>query len=92
MGASLAAMISAVRQIANTYFLQPTSLGLKAGRPSTTKGTATLSDMKTETVRLNVDIDRELHTQLKLRAVYSQTTVADLVRQILKYSKHQLSN
>ena len=65
---------------------QTTSLGLKAGRPSTTKETASLSDLKRETVRLNVDIDRELHTQLKLQAVRSQTTVADLVRQLLKNS------
>lgn len=65
---------------------QPTSIGLKTGRPSVAKESVSLSDLKTDTVRLNVDIDRELHTQLKLRAVHSQTTIADLVRQLLKAS------
>ena len=65
---------------------QSNSLGLKTGRPSATKEAATLTALKADTVRLNVDIDRELHTQLKLRAVHSQTTIADLVRQLLKAS------
>lgn len=63
-----------------------TEIGLRAGRPSATKKTATMADLKGDTIRLNVDIDRELHTQLKLRAIHSQTTLADLVRQLLKNS------
>ena len=66
--------------------VQSNSLGLKTGRPSANKEAATLTALKADTVRLNVDIDRELHTQLKLRAVHSQTTIADLVRQLLKAS------
>ncbi len=65
---------------------QSTDLGLKTGRPSAAQEAASLADLKTDTVRLNVDIDRELHTQLKLRAVHAQTTIADLVRQLLKAS------
>lgn len=65
---------------------QTTPIGLKAGRPSANKEAASLSNLKANTVRLNVDIDRDLHTQLKLRAVHSQTTIADLVRQLLKAS------
>lgn len=61
-------------------------LGLRAGRPSATKATTTLADLKSDTIRLNVDIDRELHTQLKLRAIHSQITLAELVRQLLKNS------
>lgn len=63
-----------------------TELGLQAGRPSATKEATTLADLKGDTIRLNVDIDRELHTQLKLRAIHSQTTLAELVRQLLKNS------
>ncbi len=59
------------------------ALGIKAGRPSADQRTTNLADLKAETVRLNVDIERELHTKLKLRAVHSQRTVADIVRELL---------
>jgi hypothetical protein len=59
------------------------NIGLKAGRPSASTPTATLADLKAETVRLNVDIDRDLHTKLKLRAVRSQRTITDLVTELL---------
>ena len=59
------------------------NIGLKAGRPSAAQPAVSLADLKAETVRLNVDIERELHTKLKLRAVHSQRTVADLVRELL---------
>ncbi len=59
------------------------NIGLKAGRPSASAPAATLADLKAETVRLNVDIDRELHTKLKLQAVRSQRTITDLVTQLL---------
>ena len=59
------------------------ALGIKAGRPSADQPAAKLADLKVETVRLNVDIERELHTKLKLRAVHSQRTVADIVRELL---------
>lgn len=59
------------------------AIGLKAGRPSAAQAALSLSDLKAETVRLNVDIDRSLHTQLKLRAVNEQRTVADIVRELL---------
>lgn len=62
------------------------NLGLKAGRPSAAQPAATLADLKGETVRLNVDIERELHTKLKLRAVHAQRTVADIVRELLQKS------
>lgn len=63
-----------------------TNIGLKAGRPSAAQPSTNLADLKAETVRLNVDIERELHTKLKLRAVHSQRTVADIVRALLSES------
>lgn len=62
------------------------NIGLKAGRPSAGQPTTTLADMKAETVRLNVDIDRELHTKLKLHAVRSRRSVTDIVRELLEKS------
>ena len=59
------------------------AIGLKAGRASAMQTAVSLADLKAETVRLNVDIERGLHTQLKLRAVHEQRTVADIVRELL---------
>ncbi|RYG72440.1 ribbon-helix-helix protein, CopG family [bacterium] len=62
------------------------SLGLKAGRPSDKKPTVSLSDLKGKTVRLNVDIDKELHKKLKRRAIDEERTVTDFVRELLSKS------
>jgi hypothetical protein len=62
------------------------ALGLKAGRPSEQKPTVSLSDLKGKTVRLNVDIDKELHKKLKRRAIDEDRTVTDLVREVLSKS------
>jgi hypothetical protein len=35
-------------------------------------------------VRLNLDLDPDIHRQLKLRAVHDGTTVAELVRGLIK--------
>lgn len=60
------------------------ALGLKAGRPSAQHKAASLSDLKPESVRLNVDIDKALHKKLKLHAVEQDRSVADVVRDILQ--------
>ena len=59
-------------------------IGLKAGRPSEQAQAVSLSDLKPETVRLNVDIDKELHKKLKLHAVERGCTVAEVVRELLQ--------
>ena len=59
---------------------------LKAGRPSAEKRSATLSDVKSEKVRLNVDIDKSLHRKLKQRALDQDKRVADIVREMLEGS------
>jgi predicted HicB family RNase H-like nuclease len=62
------------------------ALDLKAGRPSASKPTISLSDLKGKTVRLNVDIDKELHKKLKRRAIDEDRTVTDFVRELLSKS------
>jgi len=59
------------------------NIGLKAGRPSGQQQALSLSDLKPETVRLNVDIDKDLHKKLKLHAVERGCSVADVVRELL---------
>jgi hypothetical protein len=59
---------------------------LKAGRPSAEKRSATLADVKSEKVRLNVDIDKSLHRKLKQRALDQDKRVADIVREMLEGS------
>ena len=58
-------------------------IGLKAGRPSSSQPTVSLSDLKPGTVRLNVDIEKDLHKRLKIHAVESDKTVSDIVRELI---------
>lgn len=60
------------------------SVGLKAGRPSEQRQPVSLSDLKPDTVRLNVDIDKELHKKLKLHAAQRGCSVAEVVRELLQ--------
>lgn len=62
------------------------AIGLKAGRPSAQQPTISLSDLKGETVRLNVDIDKALHKKLKIRAVEQEKSIALIVRELLENS------
>lgn len=60
---------------------------LAAGRPSARKDkAATLASLadKAETIRLNFDLDREEHKKLKLRAVQNGTTIAEIMRDLVK--------
>ncbi len=60
------------------------AIGLKAGRPSAQQPSISLSDLKGDTVRLNVDIDKSLHKKLKLRAVEEERSIALIVRELLE--------
>lgn len=58
------------------------NLNLRAGRPSDAKKAARLADLagKAPTVRINFDLDREKAQQLKLLALQSEKTVAEIIR------------
>lgn len=58
---------------------------LKAGRPSDTKKAAMLSALadKTETVRINFDLDRESHKKLKILAAQQERSVSDVLREVV---------
>jgi hypothetical protein len=60
-------------------------LGLQAGRPSDSKKAATLASLadKAPTVRVNFDLDRELHTKLKVYAAQSGKTIAEILRDLV---------
>jgi predicted HicB family RNase H-like nuclease len=59
---------------------------LKAGRPSKNskvKVIESVQDLTEETVRLNLNISKELHKKLKLKAIEHNITVTDIVRSLL---------
>ncbi|MFJ1259024.1 ribbon-helix-helix protein, CopG family [Cupriavidus sp. CuC1] len=65
--------------------MSSSKLNLRAGRPSDTKRTATLADLadKTSTVRVNFDLDRDLHTKLKVHAAKAGRTVSEILREMV---------
>jgi hypothetical protein len=60
-------------------------LGLKAGRPSEKKKAATLAALaaKSETVRVNFDLDREEHIKLKIYAAKTGKRMAEVLRELI---------
>jgi hypothetical protein len=60
-------------------------VGLKAGRPSEKKKAATLSALadKSDTVRVNFDLDREEHIKLKIYAAKAGKRIADILRELI---------
>lgn len=58
-------------------------LSIKAGRPSSAKTTLSLDDVadKTSTVRVNFDLDKAMHTRLKIYAAQSGKSIADVLRE-----------
>ena len=60
-------------------------VGLQAGRPSEKKKAATLAALadKSETVRVNFDLDREEHIKLKIYAAKAGKRVADVLRELI---------
>jgi ParG len=60
-------------------------LGMKAGRPSSTKSVPTLSDLadKSDTVRVNFDLDRADHMKLKIYAAKSGRSITDILRELV---------
>jgi alkyl hydroperoxide reductase subunit AhpC len=58
---------------------------LKAGRPSEKKKVATLSALadKSDTVRVNFDLDREEHIKLKIYAAKAGKRVSEVLRELI---------
>lgn len=56
----------------------------KAGRPSKKdRAIASVQNIQSSTVRMNVNIKKELHRQLKQRALDKDITVTELVKKAL---------
>jgi hypothetical protein len=60
-------------------------LGLRAGRPSEKKKAATLSALadKSDTVRVNFDLDRAEHIKLKVYAAKAGKPIAEVLRELI---------
>jgi len=60
-------------------------LGMKAGRPSAAKSGTTLSDLaeKSETVRVNFDLDKEQHRKLKIYSAKTGRSITEILRELV---------
>lgn len=60
-------------------------LNLRAGRPSEAKKATNLADLadKAPTMRVNFDIARDKHTQLKVLAAQQRRSISDLLRDMI---------
>ena len=60
-------------------------LGMKAGRPSSTKSSPTLAGLanKGDTVRVNFDLDRAQHIKLKIHAAKTSRSITDILRELV---------
>jgi alkyl hydroperoxide reductase subunit AhpC len=58
---------------------------LKVGRPSEKKKAATLSALadKSDTVRVNFDLDREEHIKLKIYAAKAGKRISEVLRELI---------
>jgi hypothetical protein len=65
--------------------MSKTGLGIKAGRPSSSKAAKSLSDLadKKDKVRVNFDLSREEHTKLKVYAAKSGRSITDILREMV---------
>ena len=58
---------------------------LKTGRPSRKeKAIASIQDLKVETVRMNINMPKELYKQVKLKALEEDSNITDLVKRLLE--------
>ena len=59
---------------------------LRAGRPSSGKKTATLSSMadKNQTVRVNFDLERDMHIKLKVHAAQTGRTISEIMIELVE--------
>lgn len=60
-------------------------VGLQAGRPSERKKAALFAALaeKSDTVRVNFDLDRDEHIKLKIYAAKAGKPVADVLRELI---------
>jgi hypothetical protein len=58
---------------------------LKAGRPSEKKKAATLSALedKSDTMRVNFDLDRQEHIKLKIYAAKAGKPISEVLRELI---------
>jgi hypothetical protein len=54
--------------------------GMKAGRPSAARPAPKLADVAGKSVRVNFEIDSELHRKLKMLAIEQGRSVSDILR------------
>jgi hypothetical protein len=61
-------------------------LGLSAGRPSQNRKEQAMAAMADEvkTVRVNFDLSEDEHMRLKMYAVQSRRTVAEIMRELIE--------
>jgi hypothetical protein len=58
---------------------------LKTGRPSRKdKAIASMQDLKIETVRMNINMPKDLYKQVKLKALEEDSNITDLVKRLLE--------
>lgn len=58
---------------------------LKTGRPSRKeKVIASIQDLKVETVRMNINMPKDLYRQVKLKALEEDSNITDLVKRLLE--------
>ena len=58
---------------------------LKTGRPSKKdKAIASVREVKAETVRMNINMPKDLYKQIKLKALEEDSNVTDLVKRLLE--------
>ena len=58
---------------------------LKTGRPSRKdKAIASIQDVKVETVRMNINMPKDLYKQVKLRALEEDCNITGLVKRLLE--------
>lgn len=58
--------------------------GLKAGRPSKDKAALNIDDVTENKVRLSLDISKELHKAIRLRALKDDIKIKDLIKNVLQ--------
>ena len=57
---------------------------LKTGRPSRKeKVIASIQDLKVETVRMNINMPKELYKQVKIKALEEDTNITEFVKRII---------
>lgn len=57
---------------------------LKPGRPSKSKKVLDLDDVKSDRVRVSIDLDAEMHRRMKYRALDEGRGLIEMLREIIE--------